>query len=124
TLADFSAPEVNSLASPVNTTLPSTAPAPPVNAANDFTKSIAAIQYYDGIKVLATLNQINGFDHTGTRRADLPALFGMNFQAVSVGQKLPGNGYLDAVATPSAGLASSIAFVDQSIGQMLTALPG
>jgi arylsulfatase A-like enzyme len=46
----------------------------------------------------------------------------MNFQAVSVGQKLACCGYKDPAATPSDGLASSIAFVDKSIGQMLDAL--
>jgi predicted AlkP superfamily pyrophosphatase or phosphodiesterase len=59
-----------------------------------------------------------------TRKISLgtPVLFGMNFQAVSVGQKLACCGYTDSVATPSAGLASAIAFVDKSIGQMIAAL--
>jgi predicted AlkP superfamily pyrophosphatase or phosphodiesterase len=46
----------------------------------------------------------------------------MNFQAVSVGQKLACCGYTDPAATPSAGLANAIAFVDKSIGQMISAL--
>ena len=35
------------------------------------------------------INEINGMDSTGTAKAAVPTLFGMNFQAVSVGQKLP-----------------------------------
>jgi len=39
----------------------------------------------------------------------------MNFQAVSVGEKLNVGGYVDPAATPSANLANTIAFVDRSI---------
>ncbi len=46
----------------------------------------------------------------------------MNFQSVSVGQKLQGAGYTDPFATPSAKLANAISFVDASIGQMVAAL--
>jgi predicted AlkP superfamily pyrophosphatase or phosphodiesterase len=46
----------------------------------------------------------------------------MNFQAVSVGQKLATSGYIDPIATPSANLANTIAFVDTPIGQMIAAL--
>src|SRR5260370_24475390 len=58
-----------------------------------------------------------GMVHWGTA-----AMVGMNFQAVSVGQKLKTGGYTDAVGTPSANLANTIAFVDRSIGQMLNTL--
>ncbi len=51
----------------------------------------------------------------------------MNFQAVSVGQKLieqgVGNGgYLDAAGTPSELLLGEIEFVDASIGKMVNEL--
>ena len=51
----------------------------------------------------------------------------MNFQAVSVGQKLiePGvgtGGYSDAAGTPSALLKDEIVFVDGSIAQMVEEL--
>jgi arylsulfatase A-like enzyme len=46
----------------------------------------------------------------------------MNFQEVSVGQKLPVGGYAKADGTPSALLAGAIAHVDQSLGRMVTAL--
>jgi len=52
----------------------------------------------------------------------VPAIFGMNFQAVSVGQKLPVGGYQDAAGTPSANLANAIAHTDRSIGRMVAAL--
>jgi arylsulfatase A-like enzyme len=58
----------------------------------------------------------------GTIAAGTPAILGMNFQSVSVGQKLKIGGYKDAVGTPSDNLANAIAFVDTSIGQMLNTL--
>ena len=42
----------------------------------------------DSLKVQGILNQIAGFTHDGKTRVGVPAVFGMNFQAVSVGQKL------------------------------------
>ena len=57
----------------------------------------------------------------------MPNLFGMNFQAVSVGQKLieagiGAGGYKDAAGTPQPTLLSEIEFVDASVGEMVTAL--
>jgi hypothetical protein len=125
---DFFAPEVNSDLSQANIDLiaklglRSTAPIPTPAAGTDFTGTVAAVEWYDGIKVQAILNEIDGLDHTGKRRLGTPAIFGMNFQAVSVGQKLACCGYKDTVGTPSDGLADAIAFVDRSIGQMVDEL--
>ncbi|HVH08170.1 MAG TPA: alkaline phosphatase family protein [Gemmatimonadales bacterium] len=80
----------------------------------------ADAQTYDAIKVRAILNEIDGKDHSGTRPVGVPAIFGMNFQAVSVGQKTAG--YADATGTPTAALASSFAFVDASLGQFVDEL--
>jgi hypothetical protein len=77
---------------------------------------------YDKLKVTAVLNWIKGFDNTGTKPVGVPAIFGMNFQAVSVGQKVTADGYLDAFANPSTELGLSLDFVDSSLGQMLQAL--
>jgi len=46
-----------------------------------------------------------------------PTLFGMNFQSVSVGEKLAIGGYADPFGTPSTNLANAIAFVDASIAK-------
>ena len=50
----------------------------------------------------------------------------MNFQAVSVAQKLIENGvkggYMDAAGTPSDAVLSNIEFVDDSIGEMVAEL--
>jgi len=126
---DFFASEINSDLSQANINLIhtqlgvnfSTAPDPTPVPGADFTVTIPGVEWYDGIKVQATLNQINGFDHTGKFPRGTPVLFGMNFQSVSVGQKLAGDGYLDPAATPSPGL-NAIKFVDRSIGQMISAL--
>ena len=56
----------------------------------------------------------------------MPTIFGMNFQAVSVGQKwIAGGvkgGYTDAAGTPTAAMLAEIEYVDAAIGQMVTAL--
>ncbi|WP_348260741.1 alkaline phosphatase family protein [Telmatobacter sp. DSM 110680] len=87
-----------------------------------WTNSFQNIQCYDTLKVNAILNEIDGKTHSG-KHAKTPTIFGMNFQAVSVGQKLiesgPGKGgYLDAAGTPTGNLLSEIEFVDDAIGQM------
>ena len=98
------------------------------------TNSFALTMAYDDMKVAAIVNEINGFDHTGTTYVGAPTVFGMNFQAVSVGQKLkaeqlPGasvlsGGYVnvDGTLTPSAGLQATLEHTDQSIGAMVAAL--
>lgn len=134
TLDDFYGPEINSV--PVS--LPgvtaqgvSCNPLPDQNAvasSNAWTDSFQNIQCYDQLKVNAVLNWINGKTHNGSKSAPRPALFGMNFQTVSVGQKLIEKklaltgGYLDSIGTPSPSLLSEIRFTDASIGDMVKAL--
>jgi hypothetical protein len=105
-----------------------------VAAGDDYTGSFQNIQCYDGLKVQAILNEIDGMNHNATATTKVPTIFGMNFQAVSIGEKLiyqhgvvaPGysesGGYLDNIGTPSASLLKEIEFVDTSIGSMVTEL--
>ena len=88
--------------------------------------SFANIQCYDALKVNALLKQIEGKTHNGAP-AEIPALFGMNFQAVYIGQSVvePGvgaGGYQNAAALPSSELLQEIEFVDASIGDIVGAL--
>jgi hypothetical protein len=151
TVDDFYGPEINSdsanfVASPAlnintppltiscgsdKTGLPDQAA---VGADDDYTGSFRNIQCYDSLKVRAILNQIDGKRHDGSKKAGVPAIFGMNFQAVSIGQKLlykdgtetapfsQNGGYLDANGTPSDSLLQEIKFVDNSIGAMVSEL--
>jgi hypothetical protein len=93
---------------------------------NDWTTDFQAIQCYDQLKVNAVVNWINGKTHLGAGKAPVPVIFGMNFQAVSVGEKLIENGvfggYTDAAGTATSALTSEFVFVDAAIGQMVTAL--
>jgi hypothetical protein len=110
-----------------------------------WTDTDAAVQQYDGFKVQAILNQVHGKPSTcspgSCPTVGVPAIFGMNFQAVSVAQKLPSStdkttwdpngcpgksdptcpflgGYApDGTFAPS--MASAMQFVDQSLGQMV-----
>lgn len=87
-----------------------------------WTKHADSVRRYDAYKADAIVNEIAGKDHSGTTQTGVPALFGMNFQAVSAVQKLPApNGYA-AGGIPSAGLAASFDFVDQQLGRFVAAL--
>lgn len=92
------------------------------NANGSPTGSLAAIKTYDTLKVNAIVNEIHGYDHSGSTKAGMPAIFGMNFQAVSVTQKLPSGGYADASGTPAGDLVGGLDFVDQSLGKFVDAL--
>src|SRR5262249_55861126 len=58
----------------------------------DITKNVLLTEAYDDLKVNALLNQIHGLTSTGAPSGLVPALFGMNFQAVSVAQKFSKGG--------------------------------
>jgi hypothetical protein len=92
----------------------------------DWTTDFQAIQCYDQLKVNAVVNWIKGKTHLGGSSAPVPAIFGMNFQAVSVGEKLIENGvfggYTDAAGDPTPSMESEIVFVDAAIDQMVDAL--
>jgi Type I phosphodiesterase / nucleotide pyrophosphatase len=100
---------------------------------DDWTTDFNAIKCNDQLKVNAVLNQIHGRTHLGTSKAPVPVIFGMNFQAVSVGQKLiepksavrtdaNTGGYEDAQGTPRPKMLAEIQFVDAAIGEMVDAL--
>jgi arylsulfatase A-like enzyme len=95
-------------------------------AVSDWTTSFQDIQCYDQLKVNAVLNWIQGRTHLGTSKAPVPAIFGMNFQAVSVSQKLieagVKGGYTDAIGSPTPAMRNAIQFVDAAIGQMMSRL--
>jgi hypothetical protein len=91
-----------------------------------WTDSFFDIRCYDQLKVNAILNEIAGRNHLGTAKTKVPTIFGMNYQAVSVGQKLIESGikggYFDAEGTPTDKLLTEIRFVDKSIGDMVEEL--
>ena len=117
---DLFAPEINSLID--------------LKSSKDWTKNNANTQRYDTIKVLSVINEIKGYDHSGKNKHGTPAIFGMNFQAVSTAQKLntsstPENadpnqlgGYTDNGSVPGPVLESALHFVDDSLKQMQDAI--
>lgn len=101
----------------------------------DTTKGFHSVQRNDSLKVKAVLNEIAGLDSSGRTFAGVPAIFGLNFQAVSVGQKLAkGNpadsqdsglvgGYADADGkSPNNGLALAFDYVDQQLTSFASAM--
>jgi Type I phosphodiesterase / nucleotide pyrophosphatase len=88
----------------------------------DATSSIDKVVAYDATKVQAVDNELRGLDSSGMKKVGVPAILGMNFQAVSVGQKLKGNGYLNADGEPSEGLAKALDAVDAGLARLATTL--
>jgi len=93
-------------------------------AGDDWTSDNAATMQYDSYKVQAILNEIDGYDHSGTRHVGVPAIFGMNFQTVSTAQKLPASdglagGYLPGGKVPGPLLVRALNYVDAKIGTMV-----
>jgi hypothetical protein len=107
----------------------------------DNTISVVCTAQNDFLKVQGVLNQIHGLRHDGTPGLGVPTVFGMNFQAVSVGQKLAkdnasgdcttdtdpkingqSGGYLDGSGTPTAVLAYGLQKTDEALADMIKAL--
>jgi hypothetical protein len=93
-------------------------------AGEDWTGDNAATQQYDGYRLQAVLNEIDGYDHSRSAKAGTPAIFGMNFQTVSTAQKLPTSnglqgGYLAGGTTPGPLLSHALDFIDASVGKMM-----
>ena len=91
-------------------------------ANSGITGSLHSVQRYDAAKVAAVINEIDGFNHDGNKRVGVPELFGLNFQALNVAQKLPTGGYREHGAAPGAAVVNAMRGVDQGIGSMLAAL--
>lgn len=105
----------------------------------DNTVSVVCTLENDQKKVQGILNEIKGLRHDGTPGRGTPTVFGMNFQGVSVGQKLstdnaaggckddtmftgkPG-GYKDGSGTPTDVLEYALEQTDAALGSMIQGL--
>ncbi len=118
---DLFTPEIDSNAIEPNGT--------PYPGGISWTDDNAATRQYDSYKVKAILNEIDGYDHSGSTTVGTPAIFGMNFQTVSTAEKLlqseaviggpvlPG-GYLPGTKTPGPLLSSALDWVDNQLQAM------
>ena len=108
-IQDLFTPEINSVADA---------------AGDDWTTDNALTQVYDSTKVAAVVNEIRGFDHSGTRHVGVPAVFGMNFQTVSTAEKLPTSdglvGGYNADGTPGPLLSRALDYIDTQVGTFLS----
>jgi len=127
-LDDYYAPDINSNIVP----LPGVVTASGLDCSkmtangNDWTTDFDAVKCNDQLKVNAVLSWIQGRTHLGALGGQVPVVFGMDFQAVSVGEKLvigtEKGGYMDAAGTPTPNMLGEIKYVDAAIGQMVSAL--
>ncbi|HEX6452446.1 MAG TPA: alkaline phosphatase family protein, partial [Trebonia sp.] len=109
---DFFTPEINSQD-------------PSLPAGEDWTSDNAATMQYDGYKVQAILNEIDGYDHSRTHKVGTPVIFGMNFQTISTAQKLPTSdgltgGYVADGTVPGPLLTRALNWLDGEVGQMVS----
>ncbi len=130
---DFFGPEIDSQAVEPNGV--------PYPTDTDWAHDDAATKQYDGYKVRAVINELNGFDHSGTRKAGVPAILGMNFQTVSVAEKVDSPstltrnpdgtytegptelaGYFPGGTTPRPLLASAFRYVNRQLRRMVVAI--
>jgi hypothetical protein len=105
----------------------------------DNTVSVVCTVNNDALKVQGILNEIKGLKHDGMPGQGTPTVFGMNFQAVSVGQKLAkdnGNGtctadttftgkpggYKDGSGTPTDVLEFALEQTDAALASMIQGL--
>lgn len=107
----------------------------------DNTHSVVCTVENDYKKVHGILNEIRGLTHDGKPAPGVPVIFGMNFQAVSVGQKLvtdnydnscvtdtdpsinhQAGGYVAGSGTPSVVLAYGLQKTDAALASMIAAL--
>jgi Type I phosphodiesterase / nucleotide pyrophosphatase len=130
-LDDYYSPEVDSTVVPLpGVTTAEGIPCAPIQdttgSLTSWTNSFANIQCYDALKVASLLYEIAGKTHSGAP-AKVPAVFGMNFQSVYIGESVyePGigkGGYLNAAALPTNFLFQEVEFVDASIGEIVSSL--
>ena len=134
---DLFSPEIDSQA-----VMPNGVPYP---QDDDWAHIDAAAKQYDGYKVQAILNEIDGLDHSGKTRVGTPAIFGMNFQTVSVAEKIrstpttligpDANGnyttsapeaggyqWVNGQLVPGPVLSSALDYVDAQLGRMVSTI--
>jgi hypothetical protein len=127
---DFFGPEIDSQAVEPNGV--------PYPQDDDWAHIDAATKQYDGYKVQAVINELDGYDHSGQHKVGVPAILGMNFQAVSVAEKVDSPatitrnadgsytvgpkelaGYLPGTTTPGPLLVSALDSVDAQLQRMV-----
>ena len=105
-IQDLFTPEINSVADSIG---------------DDWSTDNALTQEYDGFKVAAVLNEIDGLNHSGTTHVGTPAIFGMNFQTVSTAQKLPVSdglrGGYNPDGSPGPLLSRALNYVNAQVGR-------
>jgi hypothetical protein len=127
---DFFGPEIDSQAVEPNGV--------PYPSDTDWAHDDAATKQYDGYKVQAIINELNGYDHSGRSHVGTPAILGMNFQTVSVAEKVDSPstltqnpdgtytegpvelaGYYPNSTTPRPLLASALDYVNAQLQRMV-----
>lgn len=95
----------------------------------DSTRDYRLTEKYDDLKVTATLNRIDGKTGLGDASEAVPAISYMNFQAVSVGQKLVSNmtgtggiSLVNGQEVVNPALQDALMHTDQSVGKILAQL--
>ena len=90
----------------------------------DNTHSVVCTVMNDRLKVQGILNEINGFTHDGKKKVGVPEVFGMNFQAVSVGRNSrPTTTTAAAQLTPSSQARPVAIWTERELRQLFCCTP-
>ena len=96
-------------------------------AGGDWTTDNAATQQYDGYKVQAVLNEIDGFDHSGSTHVGRPGDLRDELPDRLDGEKLPSSdgltgGYGPGTRNPGPLLRRALGFINTKVGAMAAEL--
>jgi hypothetical protein len=88
---------------------------------------VAATMKFDGYRVQAVLNEIDGYNHSRSEHVGVPGLFGMNFQSVTTAEQQPTSdgltgGYLPGGTVPGPLLTRAFNYVNTEIGVIVAQL--
>ena len=84
------------------------------------TASVERTERYDDNKMQALINMMEGYTHDRSKAAPVPAIAGMNFQAINVAQKIAS--YENSGGIPTPRLEEALMHCSEAIGKLVSAL--
>jgi hypothetical protein len=121
---DLYCPEIDAKAAIIDGKLVDASTAPAGTKFKQITKSVKLGVAYDDLKIAAMLRLIHGDDARGTSHPGMPALIGMNIQALNISEKDKKGGItLEAgKEAPTPGIIEALQHSDAAIGLIVKSL--
>jgi hypothetical protein len=103
--------------------------APSPFGSGGWTKYNAATRLFDNYKAQAVLNEIDGYDHSGTTQVGTPSIFGVDFDSVQVAEEEAASygeagGYetVNGQTIPGPLMQGALSFLDSWLGRFVAEL--